>query len=154
MEGPVAKIVHILEGHHSRANSAENNDKFRVLSNKINVLENRAKARKRALLMVRKDTKLATGPSFFLYLREQENRDRCEGDSRARALNFPFDGKELCVLYADFKSKRDDLGRSWSWLGRGLKSGSLRTSIRAHSLSTKKMRFVGVYSDVFCFDLL
>lgn len=58
MEGPVAKIVQVLEGHHSRANSAENNDKFRVLSNKINVLENRAKARKRALLMVSKKTNL------------------------------------------------------------------------------------------------
>lgn len=52
VERPLADIVHMLEGSGRAATSAENNDRFRVLSNKINVLENRAKARRRALLMV------------------------------------------------------------------------------------------------------
>lgn len=43
----------VLEGSGKGATSAKNNDKFRVLLNTINVLENRAKARRRALLMVR-----------------------------------------------------------------------------------------------------
>lgn len=52
VERPIADIIQILEGPGNAATSAENNDRFRVLSNNINVLENRAKARRRALLMV------------------------------------------------------------------------------------------------------
>lgn len=52
MEKPIADIVTILEGPGKGATSAKNNDTFRVLLNSINVLENRAKARRRALLMV------------------------------------------------------------------------------------------------------
>ncbi|CAM9202332.1 unnamed protein product [Scytosiphon promiscuus] len=55
VERPVAEIVTILEGSGKGATSAKNNDKFRVLLNTINVLENRAKARRRALLMVLED---------------------------------------------------------------------------------------------------
>lgn len=52
VERPIADIVQVLEGPGNAATSAENNDRFRILSNIINVLENRAKARRRALLMV------------------------------------------------------------------------------------------------------
>lgn len=53
VEKPVSEIVALLEGHGGKATSAENNDRFRVLSHKVNELENRAKARRRALLTVR-----------------------------------------------------------------------------------------------------
>ena len=52
MEQPIADIVNILEGPGKGATSAKHNDRFRGLLNSINVLENRAKARRRALLMV------------------------------------------------------------------------------------------------------
>ncbi|CAN0090517.1 unnamed protein product, partial [Hapterophycus canaliculatus] len=55
VERPIAEIVTVLEGSGKGATSAKNNDKFRVLLNTINVLENRAKARRRALLMVLED---------------------------------------------------------------------------------------------------
>ncbi|CAM9877879.1 unnamed protein product [Ectocarpus sp. 13 AM-2016] len=55
VEKPIANIVNILEGPGKGATSAKNNDTFRVLLNSINVLENRAKARRRALLMVLED---------------------------------------------------------------------------------------------------
>ncbi|CAM9510961.1 unnamed protein product [Ectocarpus fasciculatus] len=55
VEKPIADIVTILEGPGKGATSAKNNDTFRVLLNSINVLENRAKARRRALLMVLED---------------------------------------------------------------------------------------------------
>ena len=52
MERPIAEIVQILEGPGRAATSTKSNDRFRVLLNNINVLENRAKARRRALLVV------------------------------------------------------------------------------------------------------
>lgn len=52
VEQPIAAIVHTLEGSGKGATSAKNNDRFRGFLNSINVLENRAKARRRALLMV------------------------------------------------------------------------------------------------------
>eukprot|EP00752_Nemacystus_decipiens_P002877 g2677.t1 len=55
VEQPIADIVNILEGPGKGATSAKHNDRFRVLLNSINVLENRAKARRRALLMVLED---------------------------------------------------------------------------------------------------
>ncbi|CAM9705295.1 unnamed protein product [Discosporangium mesarthrocarpum] len=53
VEAPVKKIVDIMEGPGNAATSAENNDKFRSLTNRVNELVTRAKARKRALLLVR-----------------------------------------------------------------------------------------------------
>ncbi|CAM9260732.1 unnamed protein product [Laminaria digitata] len=55
VERPIADIVQILEGPGRAATSTKSNDRFRVLLNNINVLENRAKARRRALLMVLED---------------------------------------------------------------------------------------------------
>ncbi|CAM9255219.1 unnamed protein product [Pylaiella littoralis] len=55
VEQPIAAIVHTLEGSGKGATSAKNNDRFRGFLNSINVLENRAKARRRALLMVLED---------------------------------------------------------------------------------------------------
>ncbi|CAN0277213.1 unnamed protein product, partial [Ectocarpus sp. 4 AP-2014] len=63
VEKPIADIVNVLEGPGKGATSAKNNDTFRVLLNSINVLENRAKARRRALLMV---SGVAGGPSLSL----------------------------------------------------------------------------------------